>query len=53
MVIKDAKRLAADAMKENERLQAENYRLEGLLEYVAMMADVDLPDTDGEGEDDE
>lgn len=34
----------AALMRENERLKAENARLAGYLEYVAMMADVELPD---------
>ena len=50
MVIKDAKRLASEAMRENAALQARNVKLEALLEYVAMMADVDLPEDDEEVE---
>lgn len=35
--------------RRNEALRAENYRLRALLEYVAIMADVELPEEE-EGE---
>lgn len=46
----------AGLIRENERLKAENERLSAYLEYVAMMADVDLPEPEDfteEGEDNE
>lgn len=43
--------------RENARLRRENERLGAILEYVAMMADVELPEEDEEsgesGEEDE
>lgn len=45
MGLKDERRL--------DWLRAENERLSGLLDYTAMMADVELPGDEDEGEEDE
>ncbi len=50
-IIKPAQKIALEARRAAERAAADSYRQEALLEYVAMMADVELPE-DGE-EDDE
>ncbi len=42
----------AALMRDNERLVRENERLSAYLEYVAMMADVDLPEPEDFTEED-
>ena len=47
----DVTKINARADKEHELIEARTERLGGLLEYTAMMADVELPD-DEESEED-
>ena len=41
------------AKREIERLRAENERQMGIIDYVAMMTDVEIPTEDEEDEEDE
>lgn len=52
-IVKTAKEIALEARQAAERAAADSYRQEGLLEYVAMMADVELPEGEEGGSDDE
>ena len=47
--MKIIKKELAEIARQNQKLEAENARLEATLTYVAMMADVELP-TDEEKE---
>ncbi len=42
-IVENLKKRTRKAEKENKRLRAENEELRATLEYVAMMADVEIP----------
>ena len=53
MIIKTAQQIAIEARQAAECAAADSYRQEAMLEYVAMMADVDLPEKEEGGGEDE
>lgn len=50
-IIKTAKEIAIEAQKIAEAARAKEFENEGIIAYVAMMADVDLPEDYEEGSD--
>ena len=50
MIIKKAKDMAMQAVRDSEMLRAENEKLKADLAYVAMMTDVDIEEEEESGD---